>query len=342
MATSCSGCNKNIHSLSYMECHKCHCLYDLICLNITEEQFNKFTQNYKNEWFCPSCLCLMPKSDNTSTPVRSSAMSLHDTFSISQNVNTTRGSKLRGEGTNVQTDFSVADLFSEIRRLRDEVYEARQEIKAQSAALSKTLDERLIDCARICQDKDLEIAALKTSVGQLQQLVTAQDQNLIKNELEIIGIPEEDNENLPHIVLLASQKIGVSLTEADLDEVGRVGPKRSKDAKSPSSVVSRSRPIVVKLLRRQKRDELVRAARSRKNVTTEMITPSPAQKFYINERLTRANRDLFREARSRAQKQKFRFCWVRHGGIYIKENENKQAIRIFSYQDLDEKLGPPH
>ncbi|XP_075990189.1 uncharacterized protein LOC142985831 [Anticarsia gemmatalis] len=238
-------------------------------------------------------------------------------------------------------NFDVPTLISELRQLRQEMSEIRQEIKEQSSHISKTIDERLAEYSNICQSKDIEIATLKASVSHLQQVVANQEQQLIKNDLEIIGIPEQDNENLTHIVLLTSQKMGIKLTEADVDEVARAGPKRPKVSELRSTEAKRPRPIVVKLLRRQKRDELVQAARSRRNVTTDNITPGPSQKIFVNERLTKANRNLFRDARLRSQKKGFRFCWVRHGGIFIKENENKQAIRILSSDDLDRILGPP-
>lgn len=309
-------------------------------MNITKEQFSKFTPRYKEDWLCPSSYCVRQKTDSNTTPARTATSTSTVTFSPSQNVGTTRGSKTKDETltTTATCEFSVANLIAEIRQLRQELSEVRQEIKIQSTSFNQTLEERLVEYTKINQAKDIEIAELKASVYQLKQIITTQEQHSIKNELEIIGLPEEDNENLTHLVLLTSQKVGVKLTETDLDEVTRIGPKRSSEL-SKNGDINIPRPIVVKLLRRQKRDELVKAARIRRNITSENISSKPPQKFFINERLTKTNRELFREARQAAKKNGFRFCWVRHGNIYIKESEGKETIRIHSQEDLVRKFG---
>ncbi|CAB3249662.1 unnamed protein product [Arctia plantaginis] len=94
--------------------------------------------------------------------------------------------------------------------------------------------------------------------------------------------------------------MGMPLSEADLDEVSHIGSKRpTQPWLATRTGNNESLPLVVKLLRRQKRDEVVKAARSRRNVTSENITMTPAQKIYIYERLTKANQDLLREIRLR-------------------------------------------
>ena len=152
---------------------------------------------------------------------------------------------------------------------------------------------------RSLQNAELEIASLRPTVGSLQQLQAIREQDTMKNDLEIVGIPEHENENLTHIVLTTSQKIGVELCETDIAEITRAGPKRnSRQTLSP-------RPIVLRLLRKQKRDDMVRAAKARRNITTENAVGGEPKAIFINERLTKENRRLFREARICAKENKF-------------------------------------
>lgn len=169
----------------------------------------------------------------------------------------------------------------------------------------------------------------------MQEVIDNQAQHHVRNEIEIMGIPETPNENLVHVAILTATKVGVDLSELEIDEIKRVGPRRSSDSKE-----KRPRPIVARLLRKAKRTELVKAAASRKGLTTEDIVPGTSDSVFINERLTKKNRLLFRESRNRAELYKYRFCWTRDGGIFLRRAEKKAAILIRSYKDLDEKIGP--
>lgn len=90
----------------------------------------------------------------------------------------------------------------------------------------------------------------------------------------------------------------------------------------------RPRPIVVRLARRALRDQLLKAARVRRGATTEGTDlPGPARKFYMNERLTRTNRLLFRRARELGDHHRWRFIWTRDGKIYARQHSGRDALR---------------
>ncbi|KAL4721222.1 hypothetical protein ACJJTC_003780 [Scirpophaga incertulas] len=149
----------------------------------------------------------------------------------------------------------------------------------------------------------------------------------------------QSHENLQHIAIAASQKIGVQLAEADIEDVVRVGPKTRRQSKSPSSPRP-PRPIVLKLLRRRKTEELLKAAKARRNLTTEKLVDGNPTPIFFNERLTHYNRQLFREARKRSKENQFQYCWIKNGGIYVRKSDGMAAMRIRTAAELDEKVGP--
>ncbi|KAJ0172947.1 hypothetical protein K1T71_001524 [Dendrolimus kikuchii] len=212
-----------------------------------------------------------------------------------------------------------------------------QYIKEQLAAVSTTLFSSLETFKKTITDQELEISSLKATVTNLDMSINTLEQRILKNDLEIAGIPETNNENLIHIVQVTATKLGVELTSTEIDEVMRVGPKRLRPNENTSEL---PRTIIIKLLRKTKRDEIIQAAKSRRNLTTEDIVSGVPKKIYINERLTKHNRILFRDARQRAQRYNFRYCWIRNGNVYVREAEKKPAISILSQHDLDEKVGP--
>lgn len=261
-----------------------------------------------------------------------------------------KNTKLKAKSNEeIQTPDVLAELrqlrqdISEMKRQNNEISLLRQEVielKEQIVTLSDSLTDKHVQFLTKLEQADLEIASLKSSVTHLQQQLGAQEQYAMRNELEIIGVPESDAENLTHIVLTASNLIGVQLQETDIDDITRVGSKGPKASKLNSSDDRKPRPIRLKLLRRQKRDELLKAAKARRNLTSETIVSGTPRKLYVNERLTRENRLLFREARLRTTANNFRYCWTRNGIIYVRENDSKPSSRISSLDDLEQRVGP--
>lgn len=261
-----------------------------------------------------------------------------------------KNSKLKGK---LNDEIQTPDVLAELRQLRQDLSEMKTqhneisllrqevfELKEQISTLSVSLTDNHAQYLMKLSQADTEIALLKSSVTHLRQQLCAQEQQSMRNELEIIGVPECETENLTHIVLTTSQLIGVQLQEADVDDISRVGPLRPKGPKLNDNDDRKPRPIRVKLLRRQKKDELLKAAKARRNLTSETIVGGVPRKLYVNERLTRENRLLFRESRLRATANHFRYCWTRNGAIYVRENDNKPSSRISSMDDLDQRVGP--
>ncbi|KAJ2954682.1 hypothetical protein O0L34_g2977 [Tuta absoluta] len=364
--TSCGACASKIQNLNFMECSntKCALLFCLLCINITQEEFNQFTDSYKADWLCPQCIPKIRKGDHT--PVRSAAVSqLNDTFT--KNINVTRGSRLQPKPSDQPSDsldqndvvkagssHQIALLVEEIRQLRHEVKDLKiqnsdinllrqelQQIQLDLTANTATTVSCSENIKKSLEAKDLEIFQLKETITHMQNTMNIQEQIGLKNDIEICGVPEINNENLTHIALAVSQKLSVELSESDIDDITRTGPRINGKSENNKT----SRIIVLKLSRKAKKDELLRAAKTRKNLTSEGIVSAPQAKLFINERLTKKNRLLFRDTRIRAQQYGFRFCWVRNGAILIRKTESTQnskspAILIQSSADLDKHMGP--
>ncbi|KAL4718984.1 hypothetical protein ACJJTC_018787 [Scirpophaga incertulas] len=181
---------------------------------------------------------------------------------------------------------------------------------------------------------------LENTIESLKAELNERDQELLLNDVEFTCIPENKGEGLQHVVMSLASKIGVKLRSEDVVCAARVG--RPPEAGTGIAGV-RPRPIVVRLVRRALRDDLLRAARVRRTVTTEGVDlHGPPNRFYINERLTRANRVLFRQAREVAGRLGWRFVWTRDGKIFARQRLEQDAPRhrLRSQADLARVFGP--
>ncbi|CAG5050793.1 unnamed protein product [Parnassius apollo] len=117
--------------------------------------------------------------------------------------------------------------------------------------------------------------------------------------------------------MLIGEKLNVKIEEQDIVSIQRMGPLRGyiegEGAVQP-------RPFAVRLARRTLRDRLLQSARVRHGAdTTGFGLPGSPKKFYINERLTCINRQLFFKARQMGSKSGWNYVWTREGRIFTRD-----------------------
>ncbi|XP_026330090.1 uncharacterized protein LOC113237723 [Hyposmocoma kahamanoa] len=193
-------------------------------------------------------------------------------------------------------------------------------------------DTRLIEAEK----KASEVEDLLCIINVMNDKLNSQEQSMLRNEIEVTGVMETPNENPHHIILTMSSLIGVKLSDFDVDYVQRVGPRRSTNHSLP-------RPLVVRFTRRVPRDQFLKTAKVRRLTTKDVgFEGASTTNIYVNERLTRANRLLFRDCRKQAKEAGFKFCWTSGGIIYVKKREGRgkgsESLVIRSNADINRIL----
>ncbi|KAL0810710.1 hypothetical protein ABMA28_010034 [Loxostege sticticalis] len=344
----------------------CSKKYDIECVNVTEKRFySTMTKEHKSQWRCDECRNNMPKTANIDTPVKQDEVSFVNTSkrvntglptdflvatscSVAPVLSATEGPTERAEAASIS-----AELITELRLLREEMrahraemHEFRGTINSLTSAVdvcNRRLDELTVRVDTVEQQRgdtadSTVIAALERTVADLKLELNDRDQELLCNDVEISGIPEEKNERCCHIVLAVAQKLGVKLEERDLVSVERAGPARREPAEDAAP--PRPRPLVVRLARRAQRDQLLAAARVRRDATTAGLGLSAnASRFYVNERLTPVNRNLFYKARSQSSRAQWKYVWTREGKIYARKEHGAPRHRLRSEADIAKVFG---
>ncbi|XP_073967506.1 uncharacterized protein [Choristoneura fumiferana] len=344
MAIICAGCRKPITTSQQMLCSICEVHYHPECVNVN---YGGMSRSAVLGWSCPSCRSKVPKTDNSNTPARPQAALASSTESLRANVTLrpqNRESEKRSQSPASTTDGgALTALTMEIKLLREDMGELKNHIKHLTSCMENCV-ARLDDCdkrlacsdakIRALEERDLEGSLLRQGVVQLEERFNAQAQYGMQNEIEVQGINEHTNENLFHIIKVAATKIGMELDETDVDDVSRVGPNRGSG--SQLSEPSAPRPVVLRFVRHMKRQEFLKAAKYRRNITTEDIEVSGRRnKIFFNEMLTKENRWLFRRARQEKSTQGFKYCWTSNGHIFIRKRKGGPAIAIQGASDLD-------
>ncbi|CAG9783782.1 unnamed protein product [Diatraea saccharalis] len=363
----CGGCRRVIEDRRFLYCGGCKQFYDLNCANVSEQRFyNTFTKEHREAWRCVLCKSGQPKTDNTNTPVRAGA----------DGVTVQRGASVRSpqqldimsiveqpmslNDTTHSMNIEVIDFQSFVMEMRAFRQEMRDEIRSNRSRIERlsetvlSLSDKVIECEdRIVMmnerinslenrvSKVQTDTSLAASVEQLKAELNDRDQDLLLNDVEISCIHEQKGEGLLHVVTVLASKLGVNLAPQDIVSATRVG-RAPEPVEAEKSLVARPRPIVVRLARRVVRDQLLQAARVRRGATTEGTgLPGTSRRYYINERLTKANRHLFRRTRELCSRLNWRYVWTRDGRIFVRQYYGKDAprLRIRTEADLERVFG---
>lgn len=361
----CGGCLKALEDKHFLRCCVCCQHYDLECAGVSEQRFrNTLTDAHRDAWKCVLCISKLPKTDNSNTPARSSG----DFITIKRGASLMSPSEQQEESIvapapsnpgemPLNTGVEMTDtqmLIHEFRLFREEMVATRHQMRQLTDTMA-TLTARIDVCEDHIGSLSERVAALEGRAGgetgtgsndrlllaieQIKSELNDRDQELLDNDIEIACVPETKGESLPHIIMTLSTKLGVNLTEHDLVSASRVG--RLMDMRD-DSVPPRPRLIVVRFARRAVRDQLLRQARVRRGATTEGTgLTGPPRRFYLNERLTRVNRQLFRRARQLGQELNWRFVWTRDGKIYARQQQgaNFPRHRLRAESDLARVFG---
>lgn len=83
-------------------------------------------------------------------------------------------------------------------------------------------------------------------------------------------------------------------------------------------------------------EKVLKAAKSCRNVTSaDLYISGPSLRVFFNERLTKENRMLFRDARVKCKENGFAQCYYSHEVIFIKNKDDKPATPVHNFVDLD-------
>lgn len=154
------------------------------------------------------------------------------------------------------------------------------------------------------------------------------------NCIEINGIPEIEKEDVLEVVKSVGRSLDVALTEESVDACHRLGPKHRSGIQP--------RGIIVKFTRRIKKEEFLKQRRVKRDLNTHDVgyVDNPAEIVYINESLTKARREVYKEVRTLKKTYKYSYVWVRGGTILVRPTEGARIIAVTTMEDL-EKL-PRH
>ncbi|CAG9137991.1 unnamed protein product [Plutella xylostella] len=350
----CAGCRASIGKSEHIKCSTCKLAYDLTCANVSIQRYRIMTREHKANWKCDQCRSSQPKTDNSNTPLRPPTTVSQDVNNVTQRARPTAVAPTSGGAVSPSSSLSTKDLREVIREeirsalkstlgegasLVNKVDHISEKVSHFEASLAfynsmyeemkSSLDEKCTQIKNLQKDNsDLQI-----TVKDLSDRLNSMEQHMREDNVEVNGLPENNAEILPNMVLQLAKSVNVQLKDGDVVTATRV-PKMNKNADRPRSVVVKLRDTGV-------RDALLAAVQTfnRKNPTDKLGSQhlgigGNRVPIYVSEHLSPANKSLHAAARHKAKEMGYKFVWVRGGRILARKTESSQAIQIRSLDSL--------
>lgn len=297
--SECSVCKKSASKTrNAIACSGCRKLCHGTCVNLTREDID-FMTSQDQVWRCPPCSKLHRKS-------------------------------MSGEETEEHADFTLVirmleEAKTDRKRMEDEMNKAfefvHQTVKDQQETL-KRQDERLASYLEKMERMTEENLRLRKQVAELEVRLDECEQYSRSNTVEILGLPENKQEDVYTLVEKVCGNLDVIITRNDIDVCHRLGKRQGVD---------RPAGVIVRFVRREIKQKLLEKRRIKRNFSTANLGyDGPAEPVYINESLSPGKRKLLAAARAAKKEKNYTFLWVRNGKIFMRKNQGDSVIVIQS------------
>ena len=352
----CKKCKLVLTVEEMLKCGNCHSQYHFACLLLSRKNFANLPTIQKNNWRCDPCRLVEPRSTRsqfpTSTPERSRSLT-----PTNHNLTTSRADEITRKPLNepqqqvkvtsemstgnqmqrqvlgdTEIQIAIAPLLEEIRSLRREFIQMREEVRECSCRgqCEETKQEmlQLKEKVQRLEGLENEVKSLSATIQEMKKENNARDQWSRMNNVEIVGIPERKDENLTVVTCKIAAFFGIPLQPSDVQFAHRVTP-RSENARKPKIVIA-------KLARVDLKDNLIAAVRLKRGLSTKDIGfPGEEKKIFINYHLSRDNKNLLLKTKEYAKSKGIKYVWVSRSRIFLRRSDTSPVQLISTIADFD-------
>lgn len=131
------------------------------------------------------------------------------------------------------------------------------------------------------------------------------------NNVEIRGVPNAEDENLPQLLAEIGSKVKCTITPSDIDIVHRVPTPNSPTANN----------IIIRFVSRDKRNDFQKKAKKARMTSKDLGIGREATPVFFFDHLTPRNKTLFSEALKLRKAKQWQFLWTDLGVIRVGKNQ---------------------
>jgi len=160
---------------------------------------------------------------------------------------------------------------------------------------------------------------LKSEVSIINKRINVIEQEQFSKHIELIGLPEQNNENCIKTVEYISVAVG---GKVNVEKAYRV---RSKMTGKPGKNVAILKSIEEKL-------NFMHLVKTKRLSTTDINENWKKEGIYINNYLTQTYRNLFFKTKLLAKEKNYKFVWFKNNKLFVRKNNDTNAKTKIVYQ----------
>jgi archaellum component FlaC len=229
------------------------------------------------------------------------------------------------------------EIFIELKSVKNETLE----LKVSVQHLSDSMD----DITKQFSDFQKELNKVKAEnqelrggnillnrrVTELEERVRDLEQYSRKNNVEISGIPKTPNEDVKTIVREVGKALGVEVQPSQIAAAHRI----------PSYNKTRVPSLVVQFTERTMKEAFItkfKESRSQSfHLTANKVNHNfPNDRVYVNDHLSPENKVFFAKLKAKCKELGYAFVWCRDGKFFIRKSAGERAIKVSTYQGIDQ------
>lgn len=309
---------------------QCKGKFHYYCVGFSEKSFRKTRQTKEKltNWACIQCLTESEPTKNVNKDNSDANISSEASAAL----NTAITSDLPLSIQSVITDL-FQDLKQESMLLREFInkkfadYEKSLQFNMElSENVSKSVKELNLQLQTTVSKQnslEKENELLKSEMHQLKTDLVELQQYSRRMNVEITDYPEAEKENLNHVFSSFCTCLDLKL-ENNVSVIHRI----------PTSNKDKPRPIIIQFDNKPNRDLFLKAARIKKLTANDLNSRFVNNPIFVSEHLTKELKKVFYHSRQFKTQNNFKYCWVRDGKIFLRQNESSKVHRIVSTVDL--------
>lgn len=199
---------------------------------------------------------------------------------------------------------SIVKLKEEIRNLKTD----RRMLRHNHSIFSESIQS----IEEQCHATNIKSEKIETSIDDIQQ-------DLLKRNLKIIGINEDDENDDAESISKLVKELNVEMDKSEILQTYRLGKNKSG---------GKPRDLVVEFKNLKLREEIYKKRRGliHKNI-------------YVNEHLTAIRSKLYFETRQLRKKKIIHSTWTQNGNVLIQMNESSPPVHILNQNSLSKIEG---
>ena len=217
--------------------------------------------------------------------------------------------KIKIEELITSTKF-MSDMYDENVRHMKEIKEQLVEIKNQN----KNLLDRNASLEKAVQIEKRERIEMEE---RFFNIITPIEMDRRQNNLELHGLPEQDEEDCNSMVKSVLEKV-IPGSAISLNKCYRFGNKENSNGKP--------RRIFIQFSSKTQRDDIFKNRKNLKKLN---------EPLYLNENLPRYLSILRGKANARRKEKNYKYIWMKNGTILLRENDFSEVVTIRFSSDLD-------